>query len=568
MSNYHSPNKSTYLILISLLTLIAFFTLFIFRAVDDNRLISWQWAFPGIDVTRILFFLIIGMIFSYAFSKVSFPGRNPAIFLFLSSFVISLFFWKEPEVIVDASRYFTQAKHIKVYGIRYFVSEWGKDIYAWTDPPLIPFLYGLIFKFLGGSRTYIQLFTTSLFAMTVVLTYLIGKTLWDKDTGFFAGVLLLGIPYLFTQVPLMLVDVPTMFFLTLLIFIFIKAIERGRVYIVLSSVTIFFTLFSKYSTWLMVSVLVIISLVYLKNPNGRRGRRLTVLQRTSAIAFISGLLVLALILVKFDVVSEQIKLLMDYQRPGLRRWGESFISTFFYQTHPFLTIASLYSIYIAFRKRDLRLVIVSWLVVLVVLLQIKRIRYIMIVFPMFALMASYGMQAIKDREIRKFLVSCAVISSIVVAVFVYLPFLKRMSPVNLKDAGRFLDSIDAAHIEVLTAPSTNYVINPAVSVPILDFFTKKDIYYNYDINPPPLEMIKESSLRFTWGYKNPGYYSASSERTSDNTVIVVISSELGQKFQPDYIAQKIEGFQLAKRFKASVQVFKYVTIVEIYKQER
>ena len=93
-------------------------------------------------------------------------------------------FWKVPEVIVDASRYFTQAKHLDVYGIGYFLREWGRDINIWTDMPLIPFLYGLIFKLFGESRIYIQAFTTLLFSLTVVLTYNIGKTLWDETVGF------------------------------------------------------------------------------------------------------------------------------------------------------------------------------------------------------------------------------------------------------------------------------------------------------------------------------------------------------------------------------------------------
>jgi hypothetical protein len=430
--------------------------------------------------------------------------------------------------------------------------------------------------------------------MTVVLTYFIGKTLWDEDTGFYAGAFLLGIPYLFTQVPLMLVDVPTMFFLTLLIFTFIKALSQGGVkMIAFASFTLFLTFFSKYSTWLMLSVLVIIFLVYLIQGSGVRSKRLYaktssegqdeksrgdivplresgvryhIVYRMALIFLIAGFFIGVVALFKFDVISDQIRLLLDYQRPGLKRWGESFVSTFFYQIHPFITIVSLYSIYVAFRKRDLRYVIVSWLILLVVLLQIKRIRYIMVLFPMFALMASYGVQEIKNKELRRFLVSCAVISSLVIAIFIYLPFLQRMSPANLKSAGRFLNSIDAANIEVLTIPSTNYVINSAVSVPILDLYTEKDIFYYYDASfSPPFERIKESSLRFTWEYKNPEYYSPHVKGLGEDTVVVVISSELRQSI-PEHIAQRTEGFQISKIFKNSIGVFKYVTIVRVYQQ--
>jgi 4-amino-4-deoxy-L-arabinose transferase-like glycosyltransferase len=132
---------------------------------------------------------------------------------------------------VDTSRYFTQAKHLEMYGIKYFMHEWGKGISAWTDLPLISFFYGLIFKFFGESRIYIQIFTTFLFSMTCVITFFIGKTLWDEETGFLAGLLLLGTPYLFSQIPLMLIDVPTMLFLTLSVFTYIRAIEKGGIWI-------------------------------------------------------------------------------------------------------------------------------------------------------------------------------------------------------------------------------------------------------------------------------------------------------------------------------------------------
>ena len=59
------------------------------------------------------------------------------------------------------------------------------------------------------------------------------------------------------------------------------------------------------------------------------------------------------------------------------------------------------------------------------------------VFPMFALMASYGLEAVTHRELRKFLVYAAVSTSLVIALFAYLPFLQKMSPVNLRDAGRY-----------------------------------------------------------------------------------------------------------------------------------
>jgi hypothetical protein len=161
--------------------------------------------------------------------------------------------------------------------------------------------------------------------------------------------------------------------------------------------------------------------------------------------------------------------LIDYQKPGLSRWQESFVSTFFFQIHPFITLAALYSAYIAVRRRDLKYVVVIWLVLLVVLMQIKRIRYIIMVFPMLALMAAYGIQEIRERHIKSFFVSAAFISSLIVGVFAYLPFLQSLGTINFKDAGSFVNSLDEANVEVFTLMPEDPVLNPAASVPLLLF---------------------------------------------------------------------------------------------------
>ena len=545
--------------LVFLLTLTTFLALFVFRSLDDNRLTSWQWVFADVNALNILFFLVIGIFLAYAFSSISLPVRKPAVWLFISSFAVSAIFWGEPEIIVDASRYFVQAKHLELYGVGYFFKEWGNEITAWTDLPLIPFLYGLIFSFFGEARVGIQLFSTLLFSGTVVLTYLIGKTLWDETVGIYGGILLLGIPYLFTQVPLMLVDVPTMFFFTLALFITIKAVrEGGAVLLISASVTIALAMLSKYSVWLMLSVIPVILLTHVEY--GRKA----VFQRAAVIALGTTLLIGVVILWKFDVIAEQLRLLQSYQVPGLKRWGESFTSTFFFQIHPYITLAALFSIYAAIRKKDFKYAIVGWLLLLMVVLEIKRARYLIVVLPMLALMASYGIKEISNIRIRKFVVSSAVVSALVIAIFAYLPFLKTISAVNLKQAGRYLDTMDSETVEVIVLSQVRSMVNPAVSVPILDLFTSKKLVYRYDkdtIQRPG--SFEKSSLRFTWEYKNPRYFAADRDQSRQRTPVAVIFSDRNQII-PARIAEKIAGYRLVGDFMTLDRVFKYKTIIRVY----
>lgn len=561
--NRFSFKQDNYKLIFLLVSLLTFVILFSLRSLDDNRLTSWQWVFAGVNPLLIYLLLAAGFLISFLTLKVSVPARYSGFFLFSGSFAVSMLFWNEPEVIIDAARYFTQAKYLELYGVKYFLREWGDRINAWTDLPLMPFLYGLIFKYFGEARLYIQIFTTTLFSLTVVITYMIGRELWDEDAGFYGGLLLLGIPYLFTQTPLMLVDVPTMFFLMLSVFAFLMALRKGGGWLFFAPFAIFLAVLSKYSAWLMMSVLFIVFLTVLRD-SGIKTR--IALQRTAfavaGVVFLTGIVYWY----KGDIFWEQIRLLIDYQKPGLSRWGESFVSTFFFQVHPFITIAALYSAYAAFKKKDFKYLIIAWLMVLVIVLQIRRIRYIIMVFPMLALMASYGFSEIQRKDVRKFIVCCVLISSLVIAGFCYLPFLNTLSAANLKQAGEFLDTLQETEARVYTVLPDDPAGELSVSVPLLDLFTRKRIIYL----PPGeeegtlSEEHKTSPLRFTWEYRPPEYYNNLIQPARpEETAIVVIADDTETEL-PAEIRHQIKDYSLSRQFMVDEDIFLYKTMVSIY----
>ena len=148
-------------LLVFILSLAAPLVLYLTRHLDDNRLTSWNWAFNGVAPSRFLVVVIAVLLFAWLLSRCSFYEKGKPLVLFVISFVMAAAFWSEPEVIVDSARYFTQAKHLEVYGVTYFAEQWGKSIFAWTDLPLVPFLYGLMFKFFGEHRILIQALNTT-----------------------------------------------------------------------------------------------------------------------------------------------------------------------------------------------------------------------------------------------------------------------------------------------------------------------------------------------------------------------------------------------------------------------
>jgi len=178
-------------------------------------------------------------------------------------------------------------------------------------------------------------------------------------------------------------------------------------------------------------------------------------------------------------------------------------------------------------------------------------------------MAAYGMQAIKNSELRKFIVYSAVTSSLVVALFVYLPFLQKMSAVNFMSACIYLNSLNASVVKVVTIPSKTSAMNPAVSVPTLDYFTEKNIYYYYQKTDPPGN-VKMSPLRFTWTYENPEYYkTAIKDNLHDNNPIVIITSRQNEAL-PEYIKEQITGYSKSAKFDISTGFFRYSPAVIIY----
>ncbi|NOZ26190.1 MAG: hypothetical protein GXO94_08905 [Nitrospirae bacterium] len=556
-------------ITVSLLAVLTPATLYMIRSADTNFTLRWPWLFEGLGSAETLLILVPGTVtvtmLAWWLSGKTYHERRPAAFLFSVSFVTAAVFWLEPQFNIDTSRYFLQAKHLEMYGIGYFFREWGGEIGAWTDSPLLPFIYGLIFRFAGEKVIYIGAFTTLLFSLTVVLTHLIGKRLWNERTGLYGGLFMLGIPYIFTQVPLMMVDVPTMFFLALAVYGFIRVMDEGGIWrTVSSSITVFLAMFSKYSTWPMLSVLAVILAVYSRGKAPKE-----VLARAAAVALAATVLTSVAVALKYDVVSRQFGILTGYQVTVLDEWTETFASAFLFQSHPFMAASAVCSAYVAVRKRDPRYAIICYLPALLVIFRITLLRYIIPLFPMIALTASYGLNGIGDIRLRRFIVLCTVMTSLLLAYSLYLPFLQRHSSMNLKMAGKALNRLDISAVEVFTLPQRGSDVNPAIAVPILDLFTDKEIIYDYRLNSsrverPPEGEILTSPTRFTWEYRNPAFYAPEGRHTGGETAVVVISGTPNPEL-PGYVEQRTEGRRIYGVFETSTPgLLKYRTFVTVY----
>jgi hypothetical protein len=539
-----------------MLTVAALLTLFVLRSLDDNKLTSWRWVFAPEDAWRLLLCLVLAVLLAHLAGALALRPLRPAPVLFAGAFASTALLWSEPEVIVDAARHFAQAKHIESYGIANFFSAWGGELSAWTDLPLMPLVYGALFSLLGEERIHVQACNSLLFAGTVVLTWQIGRMLWDETIGSIAAALLLGMPYLLVQVPLTLADVPTMFFVTLTTFAALAALRHGgRARIVFAAAAIALAFFAKYSAWLMLTILPVLALVE------ARGRPAAVWRRAGAIAGGALLLIGPALLPMAEVIGAQLVLLRDYQAPGLARWEESFASTLLFQSHPFIAIAAAVSLWLAWRARDGRYAVIAWLPLLMLALGIRRARYLVPMLPMLALMAAYGLQAIRSAALRRHVVLCTVASSLAIVFFGFLPFLQRTSAVNLQLAGAYLDTLETEAVEVVALPQARVSVNAEIAVPLLDLHTAKRVVSRALQAPAPPDVAR-APLRFTWEYRNPAFYGAGM-RTAGPLPVAVIAGQ-GAESLPPWLAQRLAHHRLSREFTVSENVFGYQTLVSVY----
>jgi hypothetical protein len=172
---------------------------------------------------------------------------------------------------------------------------------------------------------------------------------------------------------------------------------------------------------------------------------------------------------------------------------------------------------------------------------------------MLAVMAAYGISAIGQEKVRRFIVYCAATGSIAVALTAYSPFLQTHSIANLKEAGKFMDSMDAEFFRVITLPQRS-TINPAIAIPLLDLYTRKTIYYNYAPESSPSEdEIEKMPLRFTWNYKNPAYYALPAGTRPEALAVIW-----------GYGEPSLQGYKLAGKFDRTENIYAFRPYVSIF----
>jgi hypothetical protein len=117
-------------------------------------------------------------------------------------------------------------------------------------------------------------------------------------------------------------------------------------------------------------------------------------------------------------------------------------------------------------------------------------------------------------------------------------------------------------VEVVTLPPEQPVVNPAVSVALLDLYTAPPlVHYGEEPSIDPAA-VATSPLRFTWEYRLPAYYRFQEAGLGGEALAVI--SDMPAPVLPPSVDQYAESFHVIRSFTEAADPFLHKTFITIY----
>ena len=151
------------------------------------------------------------------------------------------------------------------------VQNFSPDVWAQNmeHPPVAKYIYGIAnLLFNGDGFSYNTYFVTKsasalMGALTCVLTFLIGKELYDRRVGIVAAFILSLTPVFLAHTQIAAIDAPIVFFFTLTLFLFIMALRRNSMpYYAASAISLGLLVSTKFNGILIIPVMAILYLLF------------------------------------------------------------------------------------------------------------------------------------------------------------------------------------------------------------------------------------------------------------------------------------------------------------------
>lgn len=554
-------------LLLILLACLLFVLQTAFAYLDDNSLLSRNWVTGSYNLVQLMALaLTILALLDYSLKKLS-SDRYRVSLVFCFGFFLCALFWGAPQLVIDSARYIQYADIIDTRGFAYFVQNWGVQYPVWTDLPFVPALFGFVYLLFGESAVALQILLSILFVATMFFTYRIGAELWSRQLGLYAAAFLCAFPYLVAQTSQILVDVPSMFFFMAALWFMLKTVKTGSIPYLFSTLLVcLMSLFSKYTSWVLLMVLLFLPLILMQNQHKLFLRSWLVL------VFSLSLLLVGMVNLYQPVFSYQTQLLGSFQVPGISWWSESNLSTFLFQIHPFVSICAVLAVLLGIYRKDLNILLLSSLFLLLLLTGVQRARYLLIFYPLLALLAAYGLDQVFSKINAQRILVSAMAFTMAISV-ANAQFLENISLKNLKQAGIFLDSQKGHRVDVWLQPQHESVINPHIVLPILGLYTDKKLRFVSSAAIDAPENYLQSSVRFTWEYRPEQFYeSIGLEESLESGLSECVSPQMvivgSEDRQLQTALAKLSGnYNVLRRYVAADPYFRFQTLVVIVQKK-
>jgi len=159
-----------------------------------------------------------GNLFNNVHLKTFFSGNWPILSILVGYLLVA--FSIGPYYNGDVAWELDAVRGVIKYGLPY-----TNGFYLMDQPPLGFYIQALLFKGFGLSINNGTFLVTMFGLGSLILLYLIGKTVYNKTTGYFAALLFAFTPWQLIMSRTMLIDVPCLFFSLLSLFVGITAIK-------------------------------------------------------------------------------------------------------------------------------------------------------------------------------------------------------------------------------------------------------------------------------------------------------------------------------------------------------
>jgi 4-amino-4-deoxy-L-arabinose transferase-like glycosyltransferase len=269
-------------------------------------------------------------------------------------------------------------------------------------PPLTPLMYGFAMRLFGVSLIVPRLVALALVFGTTLVTYYLGRELYDGETGVLAAFLFLSFPLVLRQGTVAMTDVPVMFFFSLGLLAILRMVHTPTTRLaVAAGLIIGAGLITKYT---MLFIYPVILSFFVTQPSFRRLKF-----RWGIVGVVSAGILGAWLAYAYRIgalAAFESSLITEFEpgyfvtEPGGNKWLLNSLLTKLSSalgaySLPLLLLGGLI---IVWQRKRSDLLVLLWVGVVSVLLilSIPDHRYFMLIFPALAIMMAHGLGHIPE----------------------------------------------------------------------------------------------------------------------------------------------------------------------------